>query len=256
MFIDYLIGAVPGGVAAAAITYLLLKSGYKKKIIRLQSSHDSELSAIKMTVVQTEQNFSLCNADKEKLITENAEADSKLNESQSKIRQLNERIDDLHSYRENDKQQLEKLNLELREKVLAQIISLSKESSQLKDVAITFEHWHGEMNSLMIHNQHMRTKNQEFAAIVKHVILVALNASIEAARAGEWGRGFAVVAEQVNALAVRSEVLSIEYGNNLSKNDLITTVTFQDIQASGKLMMAAFGALEAKISRLRSDVQT
>lgn len=66
------------------------------------------------------------------------------------------------------------------------------------------------------------------------------------------GRGFAVVAEQVNALAVRSEALSQEYGLSLNKNDLITTATFQDIQASGKMMMAAFAAMDSKIGQLRS----
>jgi len=255
MFTEYLSGALPGGMAGAAITYLLLKTRYRAKIDQLQSNHNVELSLSKLTCAQSELNLATCLADKDNLINENTETRSQLNENLSTLRQLNGQIDDLQSDHEGEKLRLEKLNDEHRKKLLAQIISLSKEAAQLKDVAITFEHWHEEMNSLMNHNQHMRTKNQEFSAIVKHVILVALNASIEAARAGEWGRGFAVVAEQVNALAVRSEVLSIEYGNSLSKNDLITTVTFQDIQASGKLIMAAFSALEARISRLRSDVQ-
>jgi len=63
-----------------------------------------------------------------------------------------------------------------------------------------------------------------------------LNAAIEAARAGEQGRGFAVVADEVRTLATRSENLSADYRENLNKNDLLTTSTFQDIQAGGRMI--------------------
>ena len=50
----------------------------------------------------------------------------------------------------------------------------------------------------------MHQQNTEFGAIVKHIVIVALNAAIEAARAGEQGRGFAVVADEVRKLAEKS----------------------------------------------------
>jgi methyl-accepting chemotaxis protein len=81
-----------------------------------------------------------------------------------------------------------------------------------------------------------------------------LNAAIEAARAGESGRGFAVVADEVRKLAARSEALSIEYGRSLHKNDLTTTATFQEIQADGKMIVAAISGVEAIIGQLKARI--
>jgi len=79
---------------------------------------------------------------------------------------------------------------------------------------------------------------------VNQVIIVALNASIEAARAGAHGRGFAVVASEVRDLAQRAEKLSKSYRANLYQNDLITTTTFQDLQAGGKMIIGAVIGLD------------
>jgi methyl-accepting chemotaxis protein len=83
---------------------------------------------------------------------------------------------------------------------------------------------------------------------------VALNASIEAARAGEQGKGFAVVASEVRTLANRAEALSTDYRNNLYKNDLITTTTFQDLQAGGKMIIAALTELQMINSKARDTL--
>lgn len=103
----------------------------------------------------------------------------------------------------------------------------------------TFERWHDDMGVLIRHNREMHLKNDEFALIVRQVVIVALNASIEAARAGEHGRGFAVVAREVRELAQRAEILLVAYRSNLHENDLITTSTFQDLQAGGKMIVGA-----------------
>lgn len=111
--------------------------------------------------------------------------------------------------------------------------------SRLMGLIKTFERWHDDMGVLIKHNREMRVKNDEFALIVNQVIIVALNASIEAARAGEHGRGFAVVAAEVRSLAQRAEKLSKSYRSNLHESDLITTTTFQDLQAGGKMIVGA-----------------
>lgn len=145
-------------------------------------------------------------------------------------------------------------NQGLRADLAARVEKLAVEAAQLRNVSVTFEHWHEEMNSLMVQNREMHKQNQEFASIVKHVVILSLNAAIEAARAGESGRGFAVVADEVRTLAFRSESLSKEYSKSLHKNDLTTTATFQEIQADGKMIAAAISSLESMIGQLKNRI--
>jgi len=114
--------------------------------------------------------------------------------------------------------------------------------ADLADLLVTFERWHESLTQLMLHNAEMHKQNQEFFNIVKQIVILALNAAIEAARAGEHGRGFAVVADEVRNLAMRSQELSESYKENLNKNDFLTTATFQDIQAGGKMILTDISA--------------
>ncbi len=139
----------------------------------------------------------------------------------------------------------------LRSEVTEQVSHLVKEVELIRGVAFTFERWHEDMITLMDQNRTMHAKNQEFGSIVKNVIILALNASIEAARAGEAGRGFAVVADEVRKLADQSELLSKEYSRSLHMNDLKTASTFQDVQAGGKMMMAALSKLDSLVRHLQ-----
>jgi methyl-accepting chemotaxis protein len=115
--------------------------------------------------------------------------------------------------------------------------------STLLGLVKTFERWHADMNVLIKHNREMHSMNDDFATIVRQMVIVTLNASIEAARAGEQGRGFAVVASEMRSLASRAEKLSNDYRNNLYENDLITTTTFQDLQAGGKMIIGSVTGL-------------
>ena len=142
----------------------------------------------------------------------------------------------------------------LRSELSAGVDRLASEAAQLRNVAITFEHWHDDMDSLMAQNREMHLQNSEFGAIVKHIVIVSLNAAIEAARAGETGRTFAVVADEVRTLASRSEALSRDYSASLYKNDLTTTATFQEIQADGKMIVSAIGGIESLIAQLKNQL--
>ncbi|MFJ2992612.1 methyl-accepting chemotaxis protein [Pandoraea sp. NPDC087047] len=129
---------------------------------------------------------------------------------------------------------------------------IAGEAARLRGLAATFERWHEQMISLMTQNQDMHAKNQELSSIVRHVLIVSLNASIEAARAGAAGRGFGIVASEVRALATRSEALSKSYRDSLHRNDVTTTATFQDIQAGGKMIAASLSSVEALAQQLHS----
>lgn len=132
------------------------------------------------------------------------------------------------------------------------LLKVKKDLEDLQGLLITFERWHESLSQLMEHNSVMHKQNEEFFKIVKQIVILALNAAIEAARAGEFGRGFAVVADEVRSLAMRSQELSESYRENLSKNDFLTTSTFQDIQASGKMLYTEVLSTTAKVDALIS----
>lgn len=141
-----------------------------------------------------------------------------------------------------------------KQSVRNQFSTLADEISKINQFVEIFERWHAHMTTLMIQNREMHQQNDKFATIVQQVIILALNAAIEAARAGDSGRGFAVVADEVRKLAIGSEVLSREYKKNLYKNDLITTATFQDIQAGGKMITSALVGIDVLSSQFKNQL--
>jgi methyl-accepting chemotaxis protein len=132
----------------------------------------------------------------------------------------------------------------LRQQAAGSCASMTAEVATLLGLVKTFERWHGDMNMLIRHNREMHDMNDDFATIVRQMVIVTLNASIEAARAGEQGRGFAVVASEMRNLATRAEKLSNDYRASLYENDLITTATFQGLQAGGKMIMGTVIGLD------------
>lgn len=150
--------------------------------------------------------------------------------------------------------ELRRQQQETRGQVEGSTDQLGAQIAQLQSVVKTFERWDAQMHNLLAHNREMHTRNEEFAAIVEQVVIVALNAGIEAARAGEHGRGFGVVASEIRSLAARAEKLSKEYRANLFKNDMITTSTFQDLQAGSKMITGAFTGMDVLNNKARSAV--
>ncbi len=254
MIVRYIIAMLVGGAFCSVLTFVILKSRNAKVVTQLQADCNGKIAALNDSSTRLVDELSQCSSAKIGAESEIASLQLKIADLVASIEQLNLRIADMQNEMKNDRQNTATTQAEFKEKHISMINELAEEAVRFRSLAVTFEHWHEEMASLLEQNSYMRTKNLEFAAIVKHVILVALNASIEAARAGESGRGFAVVADQVKSLADRSEILSKEYGNSLHKNDLITTVTFQDIQASGKMIMAAISGVDSKINQLRSTL--
>jgi Methyl-accepting chemotaxis protein (MCP) signalling domain len=131
---------------------------------------------------------------------------------------------------------------------------LSREVTHLKTLAIAFERWHEDMIRMTARARDMNVKGDDLATIARHMIMVSMNASIEAARAGDIARGFVVVAAEVKNQAKLMQTLSGDMGKDLHKSELMTTATFQDIQAGGKMMMAAISGLESMVKQLRLEI--
>lgn len=128
--------------------------------------------------------------------------------------------------------------------------AIKKDVADLLTVLSTIDRWNDGMSKLIQVNNDMQQRNSDFAEIVQQIIILALNATIEAARVGEAGRGFAVVAQEVKSLANRSETFSAGYKDSLHKNDVVTVATFQDVQASGKMILTAVRTLDMKVNQL------
>lgn len=247
----YLFAAVIA-VASFLAALLWARQYSRKKLIQLEALHHSELQLTRDEMNALVNELAECQAVREAaekkaagLLAANEEllatVDRLQVEAQQSARAHQSEIESLRAERES-----------IRSDALQRIEKIGMEAASLRDVAITFEHWHEEMDSLMSQNREMHKQNDEFSAIVKHIVILSLNAAIEAARAGESGRGFGVVADEVRNLAFRSETLAKDFNKSLYKNDLTTTATFQEIQADGKMIISAIGSLEAQINQLKN----
>ncbi len=205
--------------------------------MRLRRALPSVTQAAQAVPIETPDHEAILRNAAEELRTQQAETARLLSEGNTRAMQIEREHEQLlREFGEN--------MAEVKNMALGNCDSLAGEITRLLGVVKTFERWHAEMHTLLAHNREMHSKSEEFSAIVEQVVIVAFNASIEAARAGEHGRGFAVVANEIRTLAGRAEKLSKDYRANLYKNDLITTTTFQDLQAGGKMIVGAVIGLE------------
>jgi hypothetical protein len=235
---DYnlIIFTVSAFVIGALIAYKVAKNASKGQIdtananidlLQRQALNTIDKSEHSNQVTQLEQTNAQLNSQLESLQDQLIDAQTKAEqELSSRINEFETRINELNSEHDTDKSFLK----ERLDQVEVDLVDLA-------DLLVTFERWHESLTQLMLHNAEMHKQNQEFFNIVKQIVILALNAAIEAARAGEHGRGFAVVADEVRNLAMRSQELSESYKENLNKNDFLTTATFQDIQAGGKMIL-------------------
>jgi methyl-accepting chemotaxis protein len=234
---QYLVAALAGGAATAVLALPLHNLYSAKTTARLRSEADGQIKALTQT-----------SAQQSALIDQREQENQEL---ESSIAQLREDLRK-QSMIADENRAAPTAAIEDKDQWLNHAKRIASEASRLKSLAATFERWHEQMISLMTQNQDMHAKNQELSSIVKHVVIVSLNASIETARAGTAGRGFAVVAGEVRTLAARSEELSRSYRDSLHRNDLTTTATFQDIQAGGKMITASLNSVEVLADQFQS----
>jgi methyl-accepting chemotaxis protein len=234
---QYLLAALAGSAITAILALPVHRMSIAKTVARLRSEADGKILTLEQANERHAEALEQAEREQQKL--------------ESSIIQLHEDLTRQLDIADKDRAALATA-VEDKDEWLEQARRIAAEASRLKSLAATFERWHEQMISLMKQNEDMHAKNHELSSIVKHVVIVSLNASIEAARAGTAGRGFAVVASEVRALAARSEELSRSYRDSLDRNDLTTTATFQDIQAGGKMITASLGSVEMLADRFQS----
>ena len=254
MIYQYLVGALVGGALCTVMTFSVFSIRSGKALARLRSTLDARIATLQEANSRQSGELATIGGAIAGLQSKNSELQANLAEQSATVTQLQADIADAQATNAGEREDAQQIQAALKSQLAQQAKKLGDEALRIKRIALTFERWHEAMDSLMVQNREMHTKNHEFASIVQMVDILALNASIEAARAGEAGRGFAVVADEVRTLAFRSGNLSKDYSSSLHKNDLTTTATFQDIQAGGKMIMGAISSIESLVNRLQSEL--
>lgn len=243
--------ALIGGLLAGAV--LGMYYVHRSKLIPLHAQWQSERAQLEQEIARR-----VPAEDVERLRDEHATAlrelaashASELDHAQSEAQAQQHDLDALRKEHAHTQQTLESTLARQSQSIAQQKDALRKDVNDLLTIISTIERWNDSMSKLVQTNNEMQQRNGEFAEIVQQIIILALNATIEAARVGEAGRGFAVVAQEVKSLANRSEGFSAGYKDSLYQSDAVTVATFQDIQASGKMILTAVHALETKVEQL------
>jgi methyl-accepting chemotaxis protein len=239
---QYVIAAAVAGSVAGALAAMLAHRWWHGK-----------RAVVQQTTALDSQNRALAQAE-ERHAAEIRQHEQQARELHALVETLRDDVAEQSVSAEEARAALNALQVQ-KDEWLQQAKRLSTEAGRLRHLSATFERWHEQMISLMAQNHDMHSKNNELSSIVRHVLIVSLNASIEAARAGAAGRGFSIVASEVRTLAARSQELSKSYHDSLNRNDLITTATFQDIQAGGKMIAASLASVESLAGQIQSRLE-
>jgi methyl-accepting chemotaxis protein len=141
-----------------------------------------------------------------------------------------------------------------RAELLRKAENVTRGVADIKTLAVAFERWHEDLILMTAQSRGLSLIGEDLSQIARHMIMVSINAAIEAARAGEIARGFVVVAAEVKTQAQSVQALAGSMRKTVDKGELLTAATFQDIQAGGKMMMAAISGLEAMVQQLHSEL--
>lgn len=250
MTLDLIIASIMAFLVGAVVAYQLASRAARTKIDEVEA----RLLQVNVALANSRP-ISDFDAQQQSFAKEKTSLESRLSEQRAELAELQKQfsrekqsLQKEHDIRVSELSTAHTSQIELLEKGLEQV---DNDLNKLTSLLVTFERWHESLTQLMEHTADMHKQNQEFFGIVKQIVILALNAAIEAARAGEHGRGFAVVADEVRNLAMRSQELSQSYKENLNKNDFLTTATFQDIQAGGKMILTDIASTSVIVKSLR-----
>jgi len=235
------------------ITYFLLRRRFNATLETEKLSHEKRAAE---TISLAQYNNDLADAEKQKQDLKQAceAANLTISDMKSENNTLIEQGDSCVSGLKLDISSLQDANVAKITSLTQTISTIKEDITELQKLVSTFERWNEAMGHLVSHNQAMLKQSDTFFSLSKQINMLALNASIEAARAGEAGRGFAVVADEVRNLATQSEEVNQHYQSNLSKNEVITLTTFQDIEASSRMILTSIINLEGKMISLSSQI--
>jgi hypothetical protein len=238
----------------AGLGLLCLERAKQRRLLATERvAHENGVSAHELQIRKLEEALHI---QKQQFDAEAAALRQQLDEQYTAARLAAEReLDERKMALDGQCNELQRRHKEFSDLMSEQHRQVKSEIEQLLATVNSFDRWNNGMHELVAHNGLMREQNNELAMLVKKIIIVALNAAIEAARAGEVGRGFAVVADEVKNLATRSASLSEAYEMNLRKNDVITTATFQDIQASERMVTSAMHNVNGMLDRLLREAR-
>lgn len=231
-WMPWLLAGIGGTVAAALALWLAKERGRsRRRLERYQRVYKARLARMTPS--------SVCLTMKRAHQDELAWLHARLAESERECAALADQHEITTQNLERTQAAVERTMDELRADAAARTDTLRRVADglgELEALLTTFDRLHVALDQVMQHTRQMQQDSAAFERVAKQAVTLALNASIEAARAGESGRGFSVVAEQVHGLAATASTLNSDYQKSLKRNVAITTATFQDVQASGRMV--------------------
>lgn len=250
---NYWIVLLVVGNAALLVAIVILRNGWMQKIAQMNLAHQSQLNE-RVDKKSYEQVCADLRAQHEAQEATQNRASHDINTLENELNNLRARLNqEIQSLSEQLAQSHQETK-HLKQLLVKRVAELQEKTQVIQSNLSSFERWTLELEGLMKNNSDMQHQSADFQKIVAQIIILALNASIEAARAGEAGRGFAVVADEVRSLANKSEALNNHYKMNLSKNELLTVGTTQDIQATSKMILTNIVNITSAINNLNSAI--
>lgn len=236
--VSFIAGVVTGGAVVAGILFFLFKK-YKKKIEKQNQDQPEMIEKAEYDKLQDQ-------------LSEQEEASTLtlqgVEEDHKKRREfLTQSIDELNGHiagiDEGKMTQTVQENMELTRQTI-------KKMEELLELVSTFERWHDGLNMVKNSLNTINALNDQFQEVGQRAKVLSLNARIEASKSGAAGKGFNIVANEFTGLAQRTSELCHQNREELEKNELLITASFQDTQAGSRMVINTVNYLKTLTDEL------